>query len=201
MPLATTVKTPLTVEAPKLRSVLLFKVALWFDPVVVSVTAPVKTLFKFRLIEFAPALNDDVPGMVRIPVSLIDPFVVTERVFPLDNVIAGSDTPALDKLMIKLALPVIPPPNVTTPEPEPPMVEFDDKLIAEFTVILLPLNVREPFPEPEPFNAIELVFTNVALLKLMSNMALLATVMDELLPKEFSFPIVRVPELMLVVPE
>lgn len=81
LPPAVTLKLPPTVEAPNTNAALLIMLTALL-PVLFKLTAPVNTLLRVRVIGLAPALKLAVPGIVKIPVCVIAPLVVTVRFLP-----------------------------------------------------------------------------------------------------------------------
>ena len=102
--------------------------------------------------------------------------------------------------LVKLKAPLMTPPKVM--EPVPPIVLLLPKTMALLRTMLVPVAVKVPLlPTPAPLMVKVLLLPKVALLKLKSRVApeviLIALVAFKLLAE----PALKVPALMLVLPE
>lgn len=80
-PFAVTFKLLPIVEAANNNAVLLL-ISTLLLPLLLNVTAPVKTLPCVKVIGFAPAVKEDVPGTVIAPICVIGPEAVAVKLFP-----------------------------------------------------------------------------------------------------------------------
>src|SRR3990167_9270438 len=110
------------------------------------------------------------------------PPLVTTKFFVPVKVIAGNEIPAFASVTVKLDPPLIAPPKVITPEPVPPMVVSLPRLIGLFNVIVF-------------------AFVKVALLKLISSAAPLATVVPLDVPNAPMLFKRKIPAFIAVAPE
>src|SRR3990167_6389127 len=129
------------------------------------------------------------------------PPLVTTKFFVPVKVIAGNEIPAFASVTVKLDPPLIAPPKVITPEPVPPMVVSLPRLIGLFNVIVEPDNVNAPVPLPTLFNVMVFAFVKVALLKLISSAAPLATVVPLDVPNAPMLFKRKIPAFIAVAPE
>ena len=112
---------------------------------------------------------------------------------------------ALDKVMVLLPALVTANAPLTTPlnvaVPVPPMVLLLPKIILLLATTEEPLTVNAPLETPVPLIVMFLVFANVALLKLKSNVAPAVTLVLVVAPKPAVEPMLNVPTDTEVVPE
>lgn len=80
-PAAVTTKFLPIPDVPNIVALLLVRLTS-LAPLLLKETAPVKTLFKVKVIAFAPALKLEAPGTVNIPVCVIGPVAVAVKLLP-----------------------------------------------------------------------------------------------------------------------
>lgn len=85
-PVAVTVKLFPTLDAPKIKPMLLV-ILTSLIPLLFSVTGPVKALFCVNVIGLAPELKLDAPATVKTPDCVIGPFATTVKLLPAFKVV------------------------------------------------------------------------------------------------------------------
>ena len=142
VPTLSTVKSPPTVTVPSAR-LFASSMTTLFEPVLLKLTAPPKSLAKSRVMALAPDVKLEVPVTAKTPLSVIDPPPVTLR-FPL-TVDAPSAMAFVSTRVMLLPLVNITVPKLLLEVSKVILLVAPDARVVVPETVIVPVSVIGPF--------------------------------------------------------